>query len=234
MDSQQVFIIQGDTGCGKTTQVPQIIMDFYTIKNMAASCNIIISQPRRISAISMAERVAEERQEEIGDVVGYQVRNFIFFLHFNFFFILLKNIQYNYFLKKQSLISEQYICFQVRLGQKLPRYPGSILFCTTGVFRNKLKLYPDLRGLSHVILDEAHDRTIDTDILMVLIKRAMQLNPQLKVIIMSATINAELFQKYFDCPMINVPGMLYPVETNFLEDIAKWKIHPSNEQKNIE
>lgn len=78
LNSNQVFIIQGDTGCGKSTQVAQIIMDYYTSKNMASSCNIIVTQPRRISAISLAQRVAEERREALGDVVGYHVREFKF------------------------------------------------------------------------------------------------------------------------------------------------------------
>lgn len=114
------------------------------------------------------------------------------------------------------------------MGHKLPRYPGSILFCTTGIFRNKIQHFPDLKGLSHIILDEAHVRTIDNDILHVLLKRAIKLNPDIKVIIMSATINIKQFEQYFDCPSVKIPGMLYPVEEFFMEDIIKMGIAPSS------
>lgn len=74
IEKNRVLLIKGDTGCGKTTQVPQYIMDSFAARGAATECNMIISQPRRISAISLAERIAQERNEHIGDVVGYQVR----------------------------------------------------------------------------------------------------------------------------------------------------------------
>lgn len=174
-------MIEGHTGCGKTTQVPQFIMDSYAWNGNATDCNILISQPRRISAISLADRVAYERKETVGDVVG----------------------------------------FQVRLERVSPKELGGILFCTTGILLKKLQQNPSLKGCSHVILDEAHERHVDTDMLMILLKRALKQNPDLKVLIMSATINAHLFQKYFDCPAIKVPGRLYPVKMHFLEDIER-------------
>lgn len=179
LENNQVLLIEGDTGCGKTTQVPQFIMDNFAWSGNATDCNILVSQPRRISAISLADRIAHERGEGVGDVVG----------------------------------------FQVRLEQVLPRELGGILFCTTGILLKKLQSNPGLEGCSHVILDEAHERHIDTDMLMILLKRALKKNPNLKVLIMSATINAHMFQQYFNCPAVKVPGRLYPVKMHFLEDI---------------
>lgn len=179
--NNRVLLIEGDTGCGKTTQVPQFIMDNFAWNGNATDCNILVSQPRRISAISLADRIAHEREETVGDVVG----------------------------------------FQVRLEQVLPKELGGILFCTTGILLRKLQSNPSLKGCSHVILDEAHERHIDTDMLMILLKRALEQNPDLKVLIMSATINAHMFQQYFDCPAIKIPGRLYPVKMHFLDDIEK-------------
>nr|XP_012232347.1 PREDICTED: putative ATP-dependent RNA helicase DHX30 [Linepithema humile]XP_012232349.1 PREDICTED: putative ATP-dependent RNA helicase DHX30 [Linepithema humile] len=181
LENNRVLLIEGDTGCGKTTQVPQFIMDSFAQNGNATDCNILVSQPRRISAISLADRIAHERDEEVGDVVG----------------------------------------FQVRLEHALPRELGGILFCTTGILLKKLQSNPNLVGCSHVILDEAHERQIDTDMLMILLKRALKQNSDLKVLIMSATINAHLIQQYFDCPAVKIPGRLYPVKMNFLEDIER-------------
>ncbi|KAG7188279.1 hypothetical protein KM043_007943 [Ampulex compressa] len=181
IENNRVLLIKGDTGCGKTTQVPQYIIDDFTQKDKACDCNIIVSQPRRISALSLADRIAFERNEQVGDVVGYSVR----------------------------------------FDEVLPQHSGHILFCTTGILLRKLRTNPSLIGISHVILDEAHERTIETDMLMVLLKRSLQLNPLLKLIIMSATINTDLFQKYFECQAIEVPGKIYPVQMHFMEDIQR-------------
>ncbi|XP_025154671.1 putative ATP-dependent RNA helicase DHX30 [Harpegnathos saltator] len=179
LENNRILLIEGDTGCGKSTQVPQFILDSYTRNGNATDCNILVSQPRRISAISLGDRVAYERREILKDVVGYQVR----------------------------------------LENQTPQELGRIVYCTTGILLKKLQCSPGLEGCSHVILDEAHERSIDTDMLMILLKRALDLNPDLKILVMSATINSHLFQEYFDCPVIKVPGRLYPVEMNFLEDI---------------
>lgn len=179
VEENNVVVIKGDTGCGKTTQVPQFIMDAFAARGQATDCNMIVSQPRRISAISLAERIADERSEQVGDVVGYQVR----------------------------------------LSQELPNTPAGILFCTSGILLRRLQFNPILEGCTHVIIDEAHERTINIDMLLVLLKRAIQERPSLKIIIMSATINAELFQNYFNCNVINVPGRTFPVKMNFQQDI---------------
>lgn len=188
------MVIKGDTGCGKTTQVPQFIIDHLSEKGLASECNIVVTQPRRISAISLAQRLAVERGEVVGDVIGYQVR----------------------------------------LQQVLPKQQGAVLFCTTGILLKKLQNNPALKGCSHVIVDEAHERNVDTDMILALLKRAIQKNSSLKVIIMSATINAELFQEYFNCSAVEVPGRLYPVKMNFLEDIMNLGIPIKNQENSVE
>ncbi|XP_053972471.1 ATP-dependent RNA helicase DHX30-like [Hylaeus volcanicus] len=175
----RVLLIKGDTGCGKSSQVPQYILNDYIQNNRADQCNILVAEPRRIAAVSLAERVAAERNEAVGDVVGYHVR----------------------------------------LHHTIPRERGSILFCTTGMLLRKLQSDPTLSGMSHVIIDEAHERTLQIDILLNLLKELIAANPSLKIIIMSATMNAELFQKYFSCPVIDVPGKVFPVKMHFLDDI---------------
>ncbi|KAK2578059.1 hypothetical protein KPH14_008474 [Odynerus spinipes] len=178
LENNQIIVIKGDTGCGKTTQVPQFIMNSFISKGNATDCNILISQPRKISAISLAERIAFERKETVGDVVGYHVR----------------------------------------LERNLPKLPGGMVFCTTGILRQLMQVNPNLIGYSHVILDEAHERSLDIDVLLVLLKRAMQNNSSLKLIIMSATINTDLFQNYYNCTSVDIPGKTYPVKVHFIED----------------
>ncbi|CAN8020629.1 unnamed protein product [Ixodes persulcatus] len=172
-----IVIIRGATGCGKTTQVPQYILDSYINQGIGAECCIVVTQPRRISAVSVAERIAEERSEELGQSAGYSVR----------------------------------------FESVLPRPYGSILFCTVGVLLRKLEA--GLRGVSHVIVDEIHERDVNTDFIMVVIRDMIRAFPQLRVILMSATIDVTLFQAYFDnCPVIEVEGRAHPVQEYFLED----------------
>ncbi|KAJ4430295.1 hypothetical protein ANN_22508, partial [Periplaneta americana] len=181
IDENPVIVVKGEPGCGKSTQVPQYIMEHYEGSKRGAHCNVIITQPRRLSAISLAEWVAFERQEKVGDVVGYQVR----------------------------------------FKSAIPRAPGGVLlYCSTGILLRRIQNNPGLLGASHVVLDEAHERNINTDVLLVLLRRAIALNPELRVIVMSATINAELFRKYFDnAPVLSVPGFTYPVKSYFAEDL---------------
>ncbi|GLD68596.1 ATP-dependent RNA helicase A isoform X1, partial [Lates japonicus] len=122
VDNNPVVIIRGATGCGKTTQVPQYILDRFIKGSRASDCNIVVTQPRRISAVSVAERVAYERGEDLGTSCGYSVR----------------------------------------FESVLPRPHASILFCTVGVLLRKLEA--GIRGISHVIVDEIHERDINTDL----------------------------------------------------------------------
>ncbi|KZC06075.1 PREDICTED: putative ATP-dependent RNA helicase DHX30 [Dufourea novaeangliae] len=183
IENNQVLLIKGDTGCGKSTQVPQFIIDAYTEQGKANECNILVSEPRRVSALSLAKRVAKERGEQVGDVVGYHVR----------------------------------------FSSKLPQTAGSILFCTTGIFLRRIQSNPTLNGVSHVIIDEAHERTLEIDIMLNLLKKLLITKPSLKIIIMSATLNAEIFAQYFSCSVVDVPGRIYPVKMHFLEDIELFR-----------
>ncbi|CAG9122394.1 unnamed protein product [Plutella xylostella] len=113
------------------------------------------------------------------------------------------------------------IGYQVRLDSRPPRPPaGSVLYCTSGVLLRRLQNDPGLHGCTHVFIDEAHERDVNTDITLCLLKRALDLNEELRVVVMSATLDIDVFTKYFDnCPVIEVPGRTYPVEVTYLEDL---------------
>ncbi|XP_055878293.1 putative ATP-dependent RNA helicase DHX57 [Biomphalaria glabrata] len=176
----KVIIVSGMTGCGKTTQVPQFILDD-ALESDNFRANIICTQPRRIAATSIAERVAAERDDTLGNLVGYQIR----------------------------LDGE--VSYLTRL-----------LFCTTGIVLRRLEGDPNLEGVTHVIVDEVHERSELSDFLILVLKRLLVQRPDLRVILMSATINAKLFSEYFNnCPIINIPGQLFPVKQFFLEDIIE-------------
>nr|XP_013015098.1 ATP-dependent RNA helicase DHX36 [Cavia porcellus] len=193
IDKHQVTVVSGETGCGKTTQVTQFILDNYIERGKGSACRIVCTQPRRISAISVAERVAAERAESCGNgnSTGYQIR----------------------------------------LQSRLPRKQGSILYCTTGIILQWLQSDPHLSSVSHIVLDEIHERNLQSDVLMTVIKDLLNSRSDLKVILMSATLNAEKFSEYFgNCPMIHIPGFTFPVVEYLLEDIIE-KIRYIPEQK---
>ncbi|CAL8111451.1 unnamed protein product [Orchesella dallaii] len=179
ISENQIVLILGETGSGKTTQICQFILDDYLSSEQGAFCNVVVTQPRRISAISVAERVAEERGEELGQTVGYSVR----------------------------------------FESCLPRPYGSVLFCTVGVLLRKLEA--GLRGVSHVIVDEIHERDVNTDFLLIVLRDMLAIYQDLRVILMSATMDVTLFTQYFNqCPVIKVEGRAFPVETYFMEDVV--------------
>uniref|UniRef100_A0A4W3H5A9 ATP-dependent DNA/RNA helicase DHX36 n=1 Tax=Callorhinchus milii TaxID=7868 RepID=A0A4W3H5A9_CALMI len=184
INENQVVVISGETGCGKTTQVTQFILDDHIERGVGSLCRIACTQPRRISAISIAERVAAERAETCGDgnSSGYQIR----------------------------------------LQSRLPRKQGSILYCTTGIILQWLQSDSLLSTVSHLILDEIHERSLHSDVLMTIVKDILPFRPDLKVVLMSATLNAEKFSQYFDrCPIIHIPGFTYPVREYILEDVVE-------------
>lgn len=186
-------IIVGATGSGKTTQVPQILLEEAIEKGSGSDCNIICTQPRRIAATSVARRVAQERHESLQDTVGYQVR------------------------------------FDV----KKPRNRGSISYCTLGVFLRQLQVSSDdvMDRVSHLVIDEVHERSMDVDFALVVLKRVIRERtnkglPSPKIVIMSATIDTALFASYFssgkgtiDCPSLTVPGRNFPVKEKYLDMI---------------
>ncbi|XP_044519206.1 putative ATP-dependent RNA helicase DHX57 [Gracilinanus agilis] len=178
LSKHQVLVVSGMTGCGKTTQIPQFILDETLNGPPEKVANIICTQPRRISAISVAERVVKERAERIGLTVGYQIR--------------LESV-------KSSATR--------------------LLYCTAGVLLRRLEGDAALQGVTHIIVDEVHERTEEGDFLLLVLKNLLSKNPDLRVVLMSATVNAELFSEYFNsCPIINIPGRTFPVDQFFLED----------------
>ncbi|NXV13775.1 DHX9 helicase, partial [Cepphus grylle] len=190
-----VVVIRGATGCGKTTQVPQYILDEYIRTDRAAECNIVVTQPRRISAVSVAERVSYERGEQPGQSCGYSVR----------------------------------------FESVLPRPHASVMFCTVGVLLRKVEA--GIRGISHVIVDEIHERDINTDFLLVVLRDVVQAYPEIRVILMSATIDTSMFCEYFfNCPIVEVFGRTYPVQDYFLEDCIQMTqfVPPPKEKKKKE
>nr|XP_018686326.1 PREDICTED: DExH-box ATP-dependent RNA helicase DExH1 isoform X3 [Musa acuminata subsp. malaccensis] len=177
----QVLVVSGETGCGKTTQLPQFILEQEIEHLRGADCSIICTQPRRISAISVAARIASERGESLGETVGYQIR-------------------------LEAKRSEQ----------------TRLLFCTTGVLLRRLVQESDLAGVSHLLVDEIHERGINEDFLIIILRDLLPRRPDLRLILMSATLNADLFSRYFgNAPVIHIPGFTFPVAELFLEDIVE-------------
>lgn len=178
----QILVFVGETGSGKTTQIPQYVLydDLPQLQGKMVAC----TQPRRVAAMSVAERVAQELDVRLGEEVGYSIR----------------------FEDKTS--------------------PKTILkYMTDGMLLREAMNDHDLKRYSCIILDEAHERTLATDILMGLLKEVVLRRPDLKIIIMSATLDAQKFQKYFavpadpqdpkkvtDAPLLAVPGRTHPVE----------------------
>jgi ATP-dependent RNA helicase DHX36 len=148
LQQHQVTLVCGETGCGKTTQVPQFILEEACVNRNLSCVRIVCTQPRRISATSVAQRVAKERCEELGKSVG----------------------------------------FSIRLQQKLPRRRGSVTFCTTGVVLRLLQARDALADVSHLIIDEVHERDVNTDFLLAAVKLLLPQRPRLKIVLMCAPV----------------------------------------------
>ncbi|XP_058085874.1 DExH-box ATP-dependent RNA helicase DExH3 isoform X2 [Magnolia sinica] len=177
----QVVVISGETGCGKTTQLPQYILESEIESGRGAFCSIICTQPRRISAMAVSERVSTERGENLGESVGYKVR------------------------------------LEGMKGKNT-----HLLFCTSGILLRRLLGDRNLNGISHVFVDEIHERGMNEDFLLIVLKDLLPRRRDLRLILMSATLNAELFSNFFGgAPTIHIPGFTYPVRAHFLEDILE-------------
>ena len=212
--NNQVTIISGATGSGKSTQVPQLILDDHLKHGRGSQCRILVSQPRRISAISVAKQVKKERGEEGSFCyVDEELR---------------EKLEDAGILDSVPVSS---VGFMTRDAKDLPRSYGSITFCTTGIILfGFLRNDSLLSNVSHIIIDEVHERQVNTDFLVSIVKHILELRSDLKVVLMSASMDEEKFSSYFNhCPIIKVPGRLHPVTNYFLEDILrKWRLYPSH------
>ncbi|CAI4060127.1 hypothetical protein SKDZ_05G0830 [Saccharomyces kudriavzevii ZP591] len=164
----QFLIIVGETGSGKTTQITQYLDEEGFSNYGMIGC----TQPRRVAAVSVAKRVAEEVGCKVGHDVGYTIR------------------------------------FEDVTGPQT-----RIKYMTDGMLQREALLDPEMSRYSVIMLDEAHERTVATDVLFALLKKAAVKRPELKVIVTSATLNSAKFSEYFlNCPIINIPGKTFPVE----------------------
>ena len=177
--NNQIMVFVGETGSGKTTQIPQFVLfdEMPHLENTQVAC----TQPRRVAAMSVAQRVAEEMDVKLGEEVGYSIR------------------------------------FENKTSNKT-----ILKYMTDGMLLREAMEDHDLSRYSCIILDEAHERTLATDILMGLLKQVVKRRPDLKIIIMSATLDAEKFQRYFnDAPLLAVPGRTYPVELYYTPEFQR-------------
>ncbi|XP_054712032.1 pre-mRNA-splicing factor ATP-dependent RNA helicase DHX16-like [Uloborus diversus] len=169
IEEHHVLIIEGETGSGKTTQIPQYLYEAgYTNDKKKIGC----TQPRRVAAMSVAARVAEELSVKLGNEVGYSIRF-------------------------EDCTSERTV----------------LKYMTDGMLLREFLSEPDLASYSVVIVDEAHERTLHTDILFGLVKDIARFRPDLKLLISSATLDAEKFSQFFDdAPIFRIPGRRFPVD----------------------
>ncbi|XP_058051146.1 probable ATP-dependent RNA helicase DHX34 isoform X2 [Ahaetulla prasina] len=159
-----VVLVAGDTGCGKSTQVPQFLL-------AAGYAHVACTQPRRLACVALAQRVARESLGRFGDQVGYQIRF------------------------------------------DSARSPATrIVFLTEGLLLRQAQREPTLPAYRVLIVDEVHERHLHCDFLLGVLRRLLPSRADLKLVLMSATINIQLFADYFgDAPVIQVPGRLFPI-----------------------
>jgi len=180
----RVVLLSGETGCGKSTQVPQFLLD------ANPNARILVAQPRQIAAKSLAMRVKSERgrgnDSDVGFHVPYERRN-----------------------------------------QNMAR----LTFCTTSMLRKKLFSDPELKGVTHIVFDEVHERDKLADFSLIFIRDLMRRRPDMRLILMSATLQLDTFANYFSDDVfktskVHIPGRTYPVTQLHLDEIVKtlWKI----------
>ena len=175
-----VVIVCGDTGSGKTTQLPKMALEARDVgRGMGAEKRahrrIAVTQPRRLAAVTMAERVSSELKCEVGGLVG----------------------------------------FRHRFGRQISS-ETRLEFLTDGVLLAETRFDPLLRAYDTIIVDEAHERSLNIDFLLGILKRILRRRHDLKIIVSSATLDVERFSKFFDnAPIISVPGRLYPIEIGY-------------------
>ncbi|ODV90774.1 hypothetical protein CANCADRAFT_110676 [Tortispora caseinolytica NRRL Y-17796] len=180
--SHQVTLVTGETGSGKSTQTAQFILDQFILAGKGSEISIICTQPRRVSALGLADRVSAERCSKVGTEVGYAIR-----------------------------------------GESKSSSATKLMFVTTGVMLRMIQtgINP---SITHIIIDEVHERSVDSDLLIASLRRIITANSKIKIILMSATVNAELFVSYFEqekfpVGRIHIPGRTFSVQSFYLEDV---------------
>jgi ATP-dependent RNA helicase DHX57 len=194
VQDNHVTIISGETGSGKSTQSMQFLLDDLYSKGLGECANIIITQPRRISALGLADRVADERCTKVGQEIGYTIR-----------------------------------------GESKRSKDTRITFVTTGVLLRRLQtsggkvedVMAALADVSHVVIDEVHERSLDTDFLLNLIREVLRMKKDLlKLVLMSATLDASTFKYYFaseglSVGAVEIAGRTFPVDEYYLDDVVR-------------
>jgi ATP-dependent RNA helicase DHX57 len=177
----RVIVVTGETGSGKSTQIPQFLLDDFLFRGLSHAVDIICTQPRRISALGLADRVSDERNEKVGMSVGYSIR-----------------------------------------GESKSGKDTKLRFVTTGVLLRRFLSDPNLNGVSHVIVDEVHERTVDGDFLLLLLKELLVKRKDLTIILMSATVEADEYASYFSqhsVGRVHIEGRTFPVRDLYLESV---------------
>ncbi|XBW37072.1 hypothetical protein QEN19_002650 [Hanseniaspora menglaensis] len=197
INSNQKTLITAGTGCGKSTQVPQFMLEDL-IEKEDYNRRILVTQPRRIAAIGLAERVSQERCSTLGDEVGYVIR-----------------------------------------GVNKTSAKTRLTFMTTGILVRMLQGDLEILDNTTIVIDEVHERSIETDLIIILLKRVMKMmkNSTLKVVLMSATVDEDQYKKFFDNDLATayVEGRTFPVTDYFLEDVismVNFQIKSSFDNKN--
>lgn len=191
--TNQVTIISGETGSGKSTQSVQFVLDDLIKRHFGEQANIICTQPRRISALGLADRVSAERCGKVGEEVGYAIRG----------------------------------------ESKQKGGVTKITFVTTGVLLRRLQtsggttddIVKSLADVSHVVIDEVHERSLDTDFLLAILRNVLVQRRDLRLVLMSATLDANLFEQYFKklCSVgkVEIEGRTYPVQDIYIDEIVR-------------
>lgn len=175
VQNRPVVLIAGDTGCGKSTQIPQYLYQ------AAGYQSICCTQPRRIACISLSKRVAHEMLSEFGTEVGYQIR-----------------------------------------FERSKNKNTKIVFITEGLLLRQLSTEAALSQYDVIVLDEIHERHLHGDFLLGVTKCLLKTRPDLKLVLMSATINVKLFSEYFseeEAHVVEVPGRLYPIKLHYMPQV---------------
>ncbi|KAG1648977.1 Pre-mRNA-splicing factor ATP-dependent RNA helicase DHX15 [Nymphon striatum] len=171
LDKNKISIVVGETGSGKTTQIPQWCIEY---SNSMGKKLVACTQPRKRPAVSLAERVSQEMEVQLGETVGYSIR-----------------------------------------FENVTSIKTKLKFVTDGMLLREIIGNSDLNSYGVIFLDEAHERSLTTDVLMALLKEKGFEDPNLRIVIMSATLEAEKFivSKYFkNAPVLKIPGFTHPVE----------------------